>query len=81
MTALQKDEQVFDCNGIKLIGQNAFIDNIFIGGEWKTVYMSFAKDAQDNDYRLIWQITHPDPENCDDESEMCDWDNFEVEIL
>ena len=38
-------------------------------------YTANAVDQDDNEYKIIWEITHPDFENLEDESEACDWDN------
>ena len=38
-------------------------------------YTANAVDQDDNEYKIIWEINHPDFENLEDESEACDWDN------
>ena len=33
-------------------------------------------------HQIIWPITHENPEECDDESNMCDWENnYEANVL
>lgn len=45
-------------------------------------YTANAVDQDDNEYKINWEINHPDFENLEDESEACDWDNpVEVEKL
>jgi len=38
-------------------------------------YIANAVDQDDNEYKITWEINHPDFENLEDESEACDWDN------
>ena len=48
------------------------IDNPYLDGD---VYKAIAVDQYDHKYQITWEITHPDFENLEDESEACDWDN------
>jgi hypothetical protein len=41
-------------------------------------YQAHAKDDDDNTYLVKWAVTNDDPDNCDDESDMCDWDVYTV---
>lgn len=41
-------------------------------------YFCSAKDKEGNTYEVRWKITHPNPAECEDQSEMCNWDNFTV---
>lgn len=39
------------------------------------VYKAWAIDEDEKDYDIVWQIVNPDAE---DESDCCNWDEFEV---
>lgn len=43
-----------------------------------TYYAAHAVDSQKNEYMVRWEITHENPRECDNESDMCDWDNYIV---
>jgi hypothetical protein len=55
---------------------SAFVDNAN-----PNYYTAYATDDNGYTYAVRWEITHPDPKNCDDQSLMCDWDNFTVRML
>ena len=57
------------------LSQTAYIDGV----NGQSFYRAAATDDQGNLYKIKWDITHPDPKRCEDESEMCNWDNFTVE--
>jgi len=49
--------------------QEAYISDC---GEY---YQAQAKDTEGKEFLIKWPIINSDPENCDDESLMCDWGN------
>ncbi len=64
-----------------VLTQNPFID--YVAGhsngyvvQGNDYYFAHGYDREGNAVRLIWDITNPETE---DESEACDWDEFEVE--
>jgi hypothetical protein len=44
-------------------------------------YEAVAEDEEENTYMVKWEITHENPDECDDESNMCDWDDYTVTEL
>ena len=55
-----------------VLTQDAWVDGVQ-GRE--SYYKAAAEDAEGNEYMVYWNITHPDFNNLEDESEACDWDN------
>lgn len=41
-------------------------------------YVASAQDNEFNDYKVLWDIVN---EDCEDESESCDWSKFMVKKL
>jgi hypothetical protein len=56
--------------------QDAYIDQG--GAPAETYYTAIATDEDGNEYRIKWEITlsEEDQAECDDESNMCDWDAY-----
>jgi hypothetical protein len=44
-------------------------------------YQAVAEDDEENEYLVSWEITHENPSECDDESNMCDWDDYTITEL
>ena len=58
------------------LDQDAYIDQ---GGlPVETYYTAIAVDEEGNKYQIRWEITLSEEEQqeCDDESNMCDWDKY-----
>ena len=57
--------------------QQAFIDGL----EGDEHYKAKAMDSDENEYMIRWEITAENWKEVEDESNMCDWDEFTVEVL
>jgi len=57
----------------------AFIDRDFTND--CDVYKAHAIDAEGNEYEILWQITIDNSADCDDQSNMCDWEDYTVREL
>lgn len=55
-----------------ILQQNAYISD---DPENLDCYRAAAKDNDGNDYTVLWTIINFE---CEDESESCNWDNYEV---
>lgn len=66
---------------IVTLDQDAYIDQG--GAPAATYYTAIATDPAGNKYRIIWEITlsEEDQAECDDESNMCDWDDYTATAL
>lgn len=42
------------------------------------IYQALAEDDQENEYLVMWNIIN---EDCEDESEACDWTKYTVQEL
>ena len=45
------------------------------GSNVETIFDAIAYDQTGNQYRLVWEVTHPESDN---EAEACDWDSFDA---
>jgi hypothetical protein len=54
--------------------QNAYVD----GTSENVHYTARAVDSEGNEYKVTWEITHPDFAMLGDESDACNWDEYEV---
>lgn len=60
--------------------QDAYVDNLFEGGETIAIYRAHAIDQTGVEYEIRWNIILTEEEQAEqnDESNMCDWDEFEA---
>lgn len=80
--------QLTDDNGVKLVLlQDAYLDGTNDDSYYTALAVSEEAtkqaDAENEEpeatHKIIWPITVENPEECDDESNMCDWkNNYEV---
>ena len=70
------EKYLFEGTEIELT-QDAYITSIN-GQEGTEYYTAHAQDANGNEYMVNWEIIdywRDKLEECDDESNLCDWDN------
>ena len=63
-------------NNFIFLTQQPFLD----GAYEDAFYCASGIDENGDDYQINWEITNSDSD-CDDESDMCDWDNFTITKL
>jgi hypothetical protein len=82
--ALRKEFGEYNNGGEEYaIAQYPYIDTVAGSSneyvtQGESYYFALGYDREGNAYRLIWEITNPDTE---DESEACDWDEFEAQPI
>jgi len=57
--------------------KDSFLENY----QNRPVYMAYAKDKENNDYILIWEINDIDNFDETEPEDACDWDDFIVNAL